>query len=322
MSRPLALLLLFLLPASVLRADVKVEVRLAAGNVPDPAVGGRVVVALAQGRGQPSFSSVESPGNVILGADVTRFATDTVVTLSGDSLTFPPGKSLKTLPAGEYTARAAFVHNPDLSVWNAPGNRYGDQQRVTVAASGDTVLKLTLDKSFADTLPKDTAAVKYHKQPSKLLSAFHARPMDVRFGVVLPERFDQEPKQKYGLVVRVGGFGERFTSAGRVRPDPRFVQLVLDGAGPLGDPYQVNSANHGPYGDVLVNEVIPFVEREYRGLGKPDARFTTGGSTGGWVSFALQVFYPDVFNGCWSQCPDGVDFRAFQLIDVYGDANA
>jgi hypothetical protein len=265
---------------------------------------------------------VESPGNLTLGADAARFAADTVVSFDANTLTFPPGKSLKSLPAGEYAVRAAFVHNPDLSVWNAPGNRYCDAQRVTVAATGDTVLKLTLDKVIADEMPKDTATVKYHKLPSKRLSEFHGRPMFTRIGVVLPEKFAAEPDKRYGLVVRVGGFGGRFTSAGRVRPDPRFVQLVLDGAGPLGDPYQVNSANHGPYGDVLVSEVIPFVEKEYRGLGKPEARFTTGGSTGGWVSLALQVFYPDTFNGCWAQCPDGVDFRGFQLIDVTADANA
>jgi hypothetical protein len=40
------------------------------------------------------------------------------------------------------------------------------------------------------------------------------------------------------------------------------------------------------------------------------------------VSLALQVFYPDFFNGTWSGFPDGVDFRAFQLVDIYADANA
>ena len=51
-------------------------------------------------------------------------------------------------------------------------------------------------------------------------------------------------------------------------------------------------------------------------------RFTDGHSTGGWVSLALQVFYPDFFNGCWSFCPDPVDFRAFELMNIYEDDNA
>ena len=47
-----------------------------------------------------------------------------------------------------------------------------------------------------------------------------------------------------------------------------------------------------------------------------------GGSTGGWVALALQVFYPDFFNGAWSFCPDSVDFRSFQLVNIYEDKNA
>ena len=106
-----------------------------------------------------------------------------------------------------------------------------------------------------------------------------------------------------------------------MRPDPRFVQIVPDGAGPFGDPYQVDSANNGPYGEALTKEVIPYIEKTYRCIGTPKSRFTTGASTGGWVSFALQVFYPDFFNGCWSQCPDSVTFERFELADIYSEPN-
>jgi hypothetical protein len=100
------------------------------------------------------------------------------------------------------------------------------------------------------------------------------------------------------------------------------VLLFLDGDGPFGDPYQVNSDNNGPYGDAITRELIPEVERKFRCIGEPYARVLTGGSTGGWVSLALQVFYPDFFNGTWSGYPVGVDFRAFQLINIYEDQNA
>ncbi len=103
---------------------------------------------------------------------------------------------------------------------------------------------------------------------------------------------------------------------------PPMILIHLDGAGPLGDPYQVDSANHGPYGAAVTGELIPHVERLYRGIGKGEARVLDGGSTGGWVSLALQVFYPDFFNGCWSFCPDGVNFRGFQLVNIYEDENA
>ena len=75
-------------------------------------------------------------------------------------------------------------------------------------------------------------------------------------------------------------------------------------------------------GDAVTQELIPYVEREFRGIGEPYARVLDGGSTGGWVSLALQIFYPDFFNGAWASCPDGVDFRGFQLVDIYGDDSA
>jgi hypothetical protein len=103
---------------------------------------------------------------------------------------------------------------------------------------------------------------------------------------------------------------------------PRMILVHLDGAGPLGDPYQVDSANHGPYGAAVTRELIPFIERRFYGIGRGDARVLDGGSTGGWVALALQIFYPDFFNGAWAFCPDGVDFRAFQLVNIYEEKNA
>ena len=103
---------------------------------------------------------------------------------------------------------------------------------------------------------------------------------------------------------------------------PHMILLHLDGAGPLGDPYQMNSSNNGPYGDAVTQELIPYVEKKFRGIGQPYARVLEGASTGGWVSLALQIFYADFFNGAWSCCPDPVDFRAYELIDIYKDANA
>src|SRR5262249_19177372 len=100
------------------------------------------------------------------------------------------------------------------------------------------------------------------------------------------------------------------------------VLLHLDGCGPFGDPYQVNSANNGPYGDAVTQELIPFVEKEYRCIGEGWARVLEGHSTGGWVSLALQVFYPDFFGGAWSHAPDPVGSRPLDVIDISGDDNA
>lgn len=78
----------------------------------------------------------------------------------------------------------------------------------------------------------------------------------------------------------------------------------------------------GPYGDALTKELYPAVEKQFRAIGEPWARVLFGGSTGGWMTLAQQIFYPEYFGGAWGFCPDPVDFHAFQLINVYEEKNA
>jgi hypothetical protein len=84
----------------------------------------------------------------------------------------------------------------------------------------------------------------------------------------------------------------------------------------------VNTANDGPYGDALTNELYPAIEKQFRAIGEAWARVLFGGSTGGWMTLAQQILYPEYFGGAWGFCPDPVDFHAFQSISVYNDTNA
>ena len=88
------------------------------------------------------------------------------------------------------------------------------------------------------------------------------------------------------------------------------------------DSYAVNSANLGPYGDALMRELLPEIERRYRAIGQGWARAVFGGSTGGWEALGQQVFYPDEINGAWVGCPDPIDFRAYGTVNIYKDPNA
>ena len=88
------------------------------------------------------------------------------------------------------------------------------------------------------------------------------------------------------------------------------------------DSYAVNSANLGPYGDAITYELIPYIEKNFQGIGEGWSRFLYGGSTGGWEALAVQIFYPDEYNGCYAACPDPIDFRAYCLVNIYEDKNA
>jgi hypothetical protein len=313
------------------------EVSIKPGLVSDNQHGRLLIVLSRRSTSEPRFTIGETglDASPVLGRDVADFRPGEPVVVDQNAVAFPID-SLANLPIGDYYVQALFDSNVDLKSVNAPGNLYSSIQKLHLDPKQSQVVRLQLDhKVPAEELPADTEYVKYLKIQSPLLTRFHGRPIYLRAGVILPRHFETERERRYPLRVEIGGYGTRFTRVGRMMAagspfrrmwlsdeTPRMILLQLDGDGPFGDCYQVNSDNNGPYGDAVTQELIPYVERKFRGIGEPYARVLTGGSTGGWVSLALQVFYPDFFNGTWSGFPDGVDFRAFQLINIYQDDNA
>jgi hypothetical protein len=322
---------------SPLRFEVRLGGPLAGPDAPRD-LRGRLLVVIGKPDGGEPRTRVGRTGmsaNPILGRDVENFQPGDVAVLDGRSAIFPIDR-LDRLPAGTYAVQAMLHVNQDLNFPNAPGDLYGETRSIRLDPSEAQTVSLDLTHKIPEErLPPDTGLVRYLKLRSKKLSDFHGRPIDLRAGIILPRDFDREPDRRYPLRVHVGGLGSRFTRVGSMMAEgssfardwnaddaPRMVLLHLDGAGPLGDPYQVNSANHGPFGDAIVEELIPFVESRYRCIGKGSARALDGGSTGGWAVLGLQIFYPDAFNGVWASCPDSVDFRSFELINIYEDENA
>lgn len=318
-------------------ARLRFEVRTQPGLLAAPAEGRLLVILGRTNTPEPRsrIGDVSLQAEPILGTDVTGFAGRKPAMLGSDSALFPL-RSLNELPAGDYWLQALLVTNRDLWLMDAPGNLVSTPERVRLDPSRRTTVRLNLDQRLPDeSVPADTESVKFLKLRSEKLSQFWGRPMFLRAGIILPKGWNDEPTRRYPLVVRIGGFGTRYTWVSGAMAEgkdfrrdwladetPRFVLLQLDGAGPLGDPYQIDSANHGPWGAALTEELLPYVEAAWRCVGQPHARFTTGGSTGGWVSLALQVLYPDTFGGCWSGYPDPPDFRALQLVNIYSDTNA
>lgn len=332
----IALIALRAQPGSPSAAGLQFEVSASAGLMAAP-VDGRLFVVLAKKAAPEPVKTIGETGldaNPVAAVDVSRFDGRQPAIVDARAGVFPV-ESLAAIPAGDYVAQAVLDTNIDLKAVDAPGNLLSAPTPIKIGATRGAI-RLELSRRIPDeTLPQATGQLRWIKLESPLLSAFHKRPIFLRAGVILPRGYDRETARRYPLRVHIGGYGSSYTSAQRLmREDgnfrkawmsdeaPRMILVHLDGDGPLGDPYQVNSANHGPYGDALTKELIPYLERQLRVVAEPRARVLDGGSTGGWVSLALQIFYPDVFNGAWSSCPDGVDFRGFQLLNIYDDANA
>ncbi len=243
--------------------------------------------------------------------------------------------------------------------WNqAPGNLYSKPQLLDVAAK--SIIQLSLDNEIPPIPePEDTKYIKHIKIKSELLSEFWGRPMYLGAHVLIPEGFDENPDVKYPLAIMHGHFPKDFGGFRTTPPDPdlepdysarfgisgynkivqqeaydfykawtgpdfpRVLAVVIQHANPFyDDSYAVNSENLGPYGDAITYELIPYIEAQFRGIGEGWARFTYGGSTGGWEALAVQVKYPTEYNGCFAACPDPIDFRAYCLVNIYEDKNA
>jgi hypothetical protein len=330
-------LLVLLFTAQLFAATpLRFEVTLAR-SLPSNGYSGRLLIALSRKeRPEPRLTvgeaALEAP--YVFGCDVTNLAFGAVASVGQNAASFPIN-SLAELPEGDYYAQAVLDSSHDLRAVNASGNLYGDVRKTQVAKS-NAIIHLELNRAVPEEpMPEDADLVKFIKLQSKLLSKFHGHPMFLRAGIILPRDYAAETDRHYPLWVRIGGYGTRYSSVRGMMNEksdfrktwmaddtPRMVMLQLDGAGPNGDPLQVNSPNNGPYGDAVVQELIPLVESRFRCIGRPKARTLSGSSTGGWAALALQIFYPDFFNGVWCACPDPVDFRAFELINIYQDENA
>ena len=245
--------------------------------------------------------------------------------------------------------------------WNiAPGNLYSVPKRVAFKADPAFRSALALEKIIPPIQePEDTKYIKHIKIQSKMLTEFWGRPMYLGAHILLPEGWDTHPNVKYPLAIYHGHFPSDFGGWRTEPPDPnlipdtstrfnligynkivqqeaydfyrlwtgpnfpRVIAIEIQHANPYyDDSYAVNSANLGPYGDAITYELIPEIEKRFRGIGQGWARFMYGGSTGGWEALAAQVFYPTEYNGSYAACPDPIDFHHYMTVDLYNDKNA
>ena len=263
-----------------------------------------------------------------------------------------PVASLRDIPAGEYWVQpfvnvyTRFPRADGHTVWmhmdqwegqdwkRSPGNMYGDPVRMRIDPASPAPIKLVADKMIpAVVVPPDTAMVKRIKMQSQVLTKWWGQPIFLGATVLLPKDYDAHPDVKYPVnyiqghfsLRAPGGFGSggEFDKLWLAESTPRFIYVTLQHPSPYyDDSYGVNSENNGPYGEAIMQELLPAIETQFRVIRQPWARMLSGGSTGGWIALAHQVFYPAFYGGAFASCPDSVDFTYHQIVNVYKDANA
>ena len=331
-------------------AGIRFEVGFASSARSEP-VTGRVYVAISreQGRG-PIFASGRT-GTPLYAVNVTDLAPGETATIDG-SVFGHPIQSLSDIPAGEYWVQAfvnvytRFERTDGHTVWlhmdqwegqrwqRSPGNMFSEPVQIRLDPGQAGSIQLVCDQVIPSIEPpEDTEYVKRFRIQSRILSAWWGHPIYLGATVLLPKDYGDHPDVRYPVNYIQGHFstgapngfgrGGDFDEWWLAEDTPRFIYVTLQHPSPYyDDSYGVNSENNGPYGDAIMEELIPEVERRFQIIREPWARQLSGGSTGGWIAVALQIFYPDFFGATWASCPDAIDFRYHQIVNIYEDTNA
>ena len=318
------------------------------------AVTGRVYVAISRTNDRSPIDQTDPTGVPLFAVPADNLAPGAAIAIGADAPGHPVA-SLRDLPAGDYwmepfvNVYTRFARADGHVLWlhmdqwegqnwkRSPGNLYGDAVKVHFDPAATTSIRLVADKVIPPVqVPPDTDTVKRIKIQSQILSKWWGQPIYLGATIQLPAGYDTHPNVRYPIIYSEGHFslgapgggggggrGGGGRNAAETGPAPRVIWVSLQHPSPYyDDSYGVNSANNGPYGDAIMQELIPAVESSVRAIREPWARILTGGSTGGWIALAHQVFYPDFYGGTFAMCPDSVDFRYHQIVNVYQDANA
>ncbi len=329
--------------------DLRFEISFPAA-IHDEAVTGRVYVMISRSDDPEPRLQIGRTGTPFFGRDVEGLEPGRAVAIDRTDLGSPV-ESLAALPPGEYYVQGfvniysefkradghvVWMHDDQWEGqhWNrSPGNLYSEVQRVRIDPAAGGVIELSAGHEIPPVvIPPDTKWVKRFKFQSSMLSEFWGRPIYLGATVLLPRDYESET-MSYPVNYVQGHFSLRSPLRFEVGNDlyeewikddfPRMIAVTFQHPTPyFDDSYAVNSVNVGPYGDALLQELIPEIEKRFRVIAEPYARVLSGGSTGGWESLALQIFHPDFFGGTWSYCPDPVTFTNVEGINAYEDENA
>ncbi len=312
---------------------------------------GRMFLAFGEDNERDPRLQVGRYGVQFFGVDFENLMPGETVTIDGSTLGYPQ-EALKDVPAKKYYLQAVlnkytkFERSDGHTLWmhmdqwegqnwrRSPGNLISEVIELDFDPNKKQTVKIELTSEIPPVeIPENTEWVQRFKIRSQILTEFWGHPIYLGATVLLPKGYHINPDVRYPTVYHQGHFSMRAPlgfSEGTDLYDawmsddfPRFIAVTLQHPTPyFDDSYAVNSANNGPYGDAIHQELIPEIEKRYRTIPEGYARLLTGGSTGGWESFALQVFYPDFYGGTWSFAPDPLDFRNVEGINIYEDENA
>lgn len=232
-------------------------------------------------------------------------------------------------------------------LWDSIGNAYSVPKKAYLNPSKSGTVSLSISEVIQPDYElgpdmvlqqgnyEDTDWLKFVKIKSDVVSEFWGKDMYIGANVLLPAGYYDHPEVSYPVIYFQGHFPGGGAPVGfrtnnnvykfwtSEAENANFIAVSFRDATPYYDTsYSVDSENSGPYGTAITEELIPYLESQFRMIPEKWARILAGGSTGGWEALAMKVFYPDFFGRTYVWYPDGVDFNYYQLVNIYDDENA
>lgn len=284
---------------------------------------GKVILYLSKELHSPKDAVNNIPPLCCFAITVKDIKPNTAVVFDDSAVSYPV--MLSDIERGGYYAQVVWDRNTGgRNIGNSPDNMYNRSVKLSFTKNHSQVFSISCDSVIPHPVFTEVPFMKELQVHSSLLSSFYHRKTTVNGAVNLPKEYYTERGRKFPVEFIVLGYGgDYYWNSGdtiRAWPLDSFpcIRVFLDGNCSWGHSTYANSVNTGPWGDALVNEFIPALEKKFRCNG---ARFVSGHSSGGWSALWLQVNYPKTFAGCWSSSPDPVDFRSFEMVNLYQDKN-
>ncbi len=306
---------------------LQVRVKIGPGTL-EKKVSGRVLVFFSKRNRSPVTGPNWFAPEPFYGIDVKNVEPADSIVIDDSAAGFPV--PLSRLESGVYNVQAILDHDFYFANHNhGAGNVVSEPKRITIDADTRGPIDIELTRLVESQKIDETKWFKVVSRTSRRLTNFHGRKVIERAAVVLPPSYYEQPKRRYPVYYDVSGYGGTLFqlqfqwAAGQPGPEEgetEFIRVYLTGQCKWGHHVYANSATNGPRGDALISEMIPKIDKSFRTIAEPTARFVGGHSSGGWSALWLQVRYPEIFGGVWSTAPDPVDFRDWQGTNLY-DAN-
>jgi len=311
-------LLLFFVISNLINAQ-KFEVSYDIGLI-DNSFSGQVLLYLSKTNKTPKDVFVGLESTPIYRVSVTNLKPNETIVFDDSAISYPV--ELSNIERGDYYVQAVIDQNlGGQHIGSSPGNIYSKPTKISITKDFNSTFKINCNQLIGDIDFQETTLLKELKIKSKLLSDFHGKDIFIAGAISLPKDYFESETTEYPVIFSVFGYGAnyklhagkgkyKFTNLG----DKPVIVVYLDGNCPEGHSTYANSDINGPWGDALVNEFIPALEKTYR---TNRANLLFGHSSGGWTVLWLQINYPKTFVGAWSSAPDQVDFRNYQNKNIY-----